>query len=328
MIGESAPMRQIIRLIEDTACSKIPVLLLGETGTGKEIAAALIHDCSGRRGRFVAVNCAALNLSLIEDELFGHEKGSFTGADRRHEGLFEQANNGTLFLDEITEMPIEAQAKLLRVLEQARVRRVGGKEETVTDVRFIAASNRPVGRSSREGNLRLDLFYRLDGLRIELPPLRERLEDLPLLIQHFLRQSNQENNRQVEGVDDECLDAMHAYWWPGNIRELKHTIDVAVVLCKTGKLSIHHLPARIVSGAKAETSFTVHLPCSAHEVLQELVTRTIKYVGGNKERAAELLGLSRATVYNWLARYLRKQSGGALNGNANGNDHRDRRDFS
>ncbi len=322
MIGHSVSTRRIMDLIERAARSRIAVLIIGETGTGKEVAATKVHELSGRRGRFVPVNCAALAQSMIEAELFGHERGSFTGADRRREGLFEQANAGTLFLDEITEMPPEAQAKLLRVLQDGKVRRVGGNDEIPVDVRFIAASNRRLERALKERCLRPDLFFRLQGLRIELPPLRKRMEELPIFLTHFVNEANKEHGRRVEGADKEFLDALRRHSWPGNIRELKQVIDRGVVLCKSTTLTTRDLPEDFAASASRETSFPVLLGSSLRDVAQELVLRTIAFAGGNKDRAAQMLGMSRGTLYKHLARYGDQQVGGGPYVDWNGNGRR------
>ena len=319
MIGHSLSMRRVMGLIERAAQSKIPVLIFGETGTGKEITAKKVHELSGRKGPFVPINCAGFSPSLIEAELFGHEKGSFTGADRRHEGVFEQANAGTLFLDEITEMPAEAQAKLLRVLEGSRVRRLGGKEKIAVDVRFIVASNRPLHVAVREGRLRADLRFRLEGLRIQLPPLRSRREELPTLVGRFIEEANQEQGKNVQGADEEYLQALRRYRWPGNIRELKHVVALGVVLCEARNLSPDNLPDHIATSAARDDSFTADLGSPLDDILREYVWRTVRFAGGNKEHAAEILGVSRGTLYKYLARYEERRAVGSLHADGNGN---------
>jgi len=245
MIGQSVPMRRIMEAIERVAPARVSVFITGETGTGKEEAAKAIHERSGRTGPFVPVNCAAIIETLIESELFGHQKGSFTGADRRHPGLVERANGGTLFLDEISEMRSEAQAKLLRVIEERRVLPVGGTQEIPIDVRFLAASNRAPKQAIGEERLREDLYYRLCAATIHLPPLRDRLEDLPALIDHFLTQANHDYQRQVDSIDPECLCALKTYRWPGNVRELRNVFDTAVLMTHSTRLSVEDLPEEI-----------------------------------------------------------------------------------
>ena len=257
MIGHSVPMRRLMNLIDRTASSNLPTIITGETETGKEITAREIHDRSARKGPFVPVNCAAIAESLFESELFGHEKGSFTGADRRRQGHIERANGGTLFLDEITEMRGDAQAKLLRVIEEKTVLPVGGTEEIAIDVRFLAASNRRPEQAIDDGRLREDLYYRLNGLSIELPPLRERIDDLPLLIDYFIAQANRDHHRKVQGVDDKCRKALGNYHWPGNIRQLQNVIETAVLLATLNQISVNELPEEIRTSANHESYFTV-----------------------------------------------------------------------
>ncbi len=316
MIGHSVSMRRIMGLIERTAPSNLPVIITGETGTGKEITAKAIHDRSGRTGPFVPINCAAIAETLIESELFGHQKGSFTGADRQRQGLIERANGGTLFLDEISEMRSEAQAKLLRVIEERRVLPVGGTQEIPIDVRFLAASNRMPTQAIREERLRADLYYRLNALAIHLPPLRERLEDLPILVDHFIRQANHDHQKQVEGVDPECLRVLKNYRWPGNIRELRNVFGSAVLLARSTRLSVDDLPEEIRTLASRENSFTVYLGSPLEEVEQEFIRRTIAFADGNKARASEILRVPRRTLYGKLERYdTRHESNGRSNGN-------------
>lgn len=254
LLGRSLAARKVISLIEQVAATTAPVLIRGESGTGKELAAKSIHACSARRGRpFVAINCAAMPETLIESELFGHERGAFTGAHQRREGCFERANGGTLLLDEITEMRLEMQATLLRVLEEKEVRRLGGIKEIPVDVRILAASNRQPRRAIREGRLREDLYFRLSVLSIELPPLRERIEDLPLLVEAFLRQFNREHRKAVQGINEDCLGSLKSYLWPGNIRELRNVIERAVILCRSSMLSSADLPIDLTDQARAGT---------------------------------------------------------------------------
>jgi two-component system, NtrC family, response regulator HydG len=321
LVGWSLAARQVVSLIEQIAATTAPVLITGETGTGKELAAKSIHARSARRARpFVAINCAAVPEALIESELFGHERGSFTGAHQRQAGCFERANGGTLLLDEITEMRSEMQAKLLRVLEEKEVRRLGGDREIPIDVRVLAASNRQPRRAIREGRLREDLYFRLSVLSIELPPLRERIEDVPLLAAQFLRQFNREHRKAVQGIDEDCFSSLKAYSWPGNIRELRNAIERAVILCRSSMLSFGDLPADLVdqAGAGTDPDFTIRLGASLKEVEAELIFRTLASVGGNKTRAARILGVARRSIYNLLERH----SGHAAAGHPNGKGHR------
>jgi two-component system, NtrC family, response regulator HydG len=315
MIGQSVPMRRIMRLIERIASSDVPVLITGESGTGKEITAQLIHKLSSRRdGPYLAVNCAAIPETLIESHLFGHEKGAFTGADRRKQGLFESANGGTLLLDEITEMRCETQAKLLRVIEERKVLPIGSTREIPINVRVLAASNRRIEHAIRDGHLREDLYYRLKVCSIHLPPLRERIGDLPLLIDHFVERTNEEHGRQITGIDDSCITALAGYWWPGNVRELKHAIEHAVIFCESTRLAVSDLPSEIEATARPDSSFTVHLGSSMKDVVDELICRTVTYAGGNKVRAAKILGVNRRTIYSRLENYEVHETSGPMNG--------------
>jgi len=257
-----------MNLIEQVAATTAPVLITGESGTGKDLAAKSIHARSLRRDRpFVAINCAAVPETLIESELFGHERGAFTGAHQRRAGCFERANGGTLLLDEITEMRSEMQAKLLRVLEEKEVRRLGGVKEIPIDVRVLAASNRQPRRAIREGRLREDLYFRLSVLSIELPPLRERIEDVPLLTAQFLRQFNREHSKAVQGVAEDCLKSLKAYSWPGNVRELRNVIERAVILCRSSMLSSGDLRINLAdqAGAGTDPDFTIRIGASLKE---------------------------------------------------------------
>jgi len=319
MIGHSVSMRRIMEAIERVAPARVSVFITGETGTGKEVAAKAIHDRSGRTGPFIPVNCAAIIETLLESELFGHQKGSFTGADRRHQGLIERANGGTLFLDEISEMRSEAQAKLLRVIEERRVLPVGGTSEIPVDVRFLAASNRTPKQAISEERLRADLFYRLNTCTIHLPPLRDRLEDLPMLIDHFIEQANHDYQRQVDSIDPEFLAALRTYRWPGNVRELRNVFETAVLMTHSTQLSVEDLPEEIKISTNRETSFTVFLGSPLQEIEQEYIRRTIEFADGNKARASEMLGVPRRTLYGKLERYDARHKS---NGRPNGSGHR------
>ena len=323
LVGRSPAARRVISLIEQVAATTAPVLITGETGTGKELAAKSIHARSARRDRpFVAINCAAMPEALIESELFGHERGSFTGAHQRQAGCFERANGGTLLLDEITEMRPEMQAKLLRVLEEKEVRRLGGGREIPIDVRVLAASNRQPRRAIREGRLREDLYFRLSVLSIELPPLRQRIEDVPLLAAEFLRQFNREHRKAVQGVAEDCLKSLKAYSWPGNVRELRNVIERAVILCRSSMLSSGDLPTDLAEqfAMGTDADFTIRPGASLKEVEAELIFRTLASVGGNKTRAARILGVARRSIYNLLERH----NGHAATAHPNGKGYRNR----
>jgi transcriptional regulator with PAS, ATPase and Fis domain len=321
LVGWSLAARQVMNLIEQIAATTAPVLITGETGTGKELAAKSIHARSARRARpFIAINCAAVPEALIESELFGHERGSFTGAHQRQAGCFERADGGTLLLDEITEMRPEMQAKLLRVLEEKEVRRLGGVREIPIDVRVLAASNRQPRRAIREGRLREDLYFRLSVLLIELPPLRERIEDVPLLAAQFLRQFNREHSKAVQGIDEDCFSSLKAYSWPGNIRELRNAIERAVILSRSPMLSSGDLPTALAdrTGAGSDLGFMIRPGASLKEVEAELIFRTLASVGGDKTRAARILGIARRSLYNLLERH----DGHASTGRPSGKGYR------
>src|SRR5262249_14459078 len=246
VIGSHPSMVKLLRVVEQVAPSRASVLIHGETGTGKELIAEMIHRASPRaRAPLVRLNCAALSESLLESELFGHEKGAFTGAVGRREGRFEQANGGTVFLDEVSEIPLATQVKLLRFLQERTFERVGGNETLKVDVRILAATNRDLQRRIADGAFREDLYYRLNVVTLEIPPLRERISDIPELAAFFLRRYAQENGKRIEAFSDDALRALSGYGWPGNVRELENAIERAVVLCEGGRIELRHLPASI-----------------------------------------------------------------------------------
>ena len=318
MIGQSVQMRRIMEVIERVAPARVSVFITGETGTGKEVAARAIHDRSGRTGQFVSVNCAAIIETLIESELFGHQKGSFTGADRRHQDSIERANGGTLFLDEISEMRSEAQAKLLRVIEERRVLPVGGTREIPIDVRFLAASNRMPKQAIGEERLREDLYYRLTATTIHLPPLRDRLDDLPMLTDHFIKQANHDFKRQVDRIDPECLSALKTYRWPGNVRELRNVFESAVLWRTRCDSRWTTFPMKSKSPRTGKLLSRFHLGSPLDEIEQEYIRRTIAFADRNKARASEMLGVPRRTLYGKLERYDARHKS---NGRSNGNGH-------
>jgi DNA-binding NtrC family response regulator len=311
MVGTSRAMQDIFGLIEQIAPSNVSVLITGESGTGKELVARTLHDLSPRKPRpFVAVNCAAIPETLIESELFGHEKGSFTGAVERRAGCFELATGGTLLLDELGEMPAGTQAKLLRVLEERKLRRIGGRTEQDVDVRVLAAPNRDPAEAIARGELRSDLFYRLNVFHIDLPPLREHVEDLPAMAEAMISEMNQKHGKKVSGVGQSILDRMMAYDWPGNARELRNTIERAVVLCPDGApLDAAHLPPAF-GKAQAQSMpvfdaniVSVRVGTTVDEAERLLIMRTLESTGQNKTRAAEILGVSLKTLHNKLKEY-------------------------
>jgi DNA-binding NtrC family response regulator len=309
MIGRSLAMRRVMSLIEQVAPSSASVIIIGESGTGKELVARTIHELSPRHGGpYVAINCAAMPETLMESELFGHERGAFTGADRRREGCFELANGGTLLLDEIGEMKPELQAKLLRVLEESKLRRLGGSTEVTIDVRVLAATNRNLDAAIKEGRFREDLYYRLNVFAIELPALCERAEDTPALVDHFLGELKQPQGKNITGVDAECLEVLKSYRWPGNVRQLRNVIERALIVSRGPLITVADLPPDMKRTTGSSSSFELRLGMSLDDVERELIMRTIEFTGGNKSRAAEVLGISLKTLYNRLERYQGKDA--------------------
>jgi DNA-binding NtrC family response regulator len=316
IIGRSPLMHRVFEQIRLVAPTHSTVLILGESGTGKELVARAIHQNSPRKdGPFVAINCAALPSELAESELFGHERGAFTGAVAAKPGYFEAASGGTLLVDEISEMPLSLQPKLLRVLEQRVVTRVGSTRETPVDVRVIAASNRRLDEAAREGAFRQDLFYRLAIVWIDLPPLRDRGEDIPLLVSTFLRELNAQHGRHVEELAPDALAALHRYSWPGNVRELRNTLESMVVLTSKRRLDAGDLPPHLRLGTAAAAA-AVPLPAptlaagrsalvgrSLAEIEKEAILGALDACGGNRTRAAQMLGIAVRTIQRKLADY-------------------------
>jgi DNA-binding NtrC family response regulator len=304
MLGHSPAMQEVYDQIGRVAPTAASVMLVGESGTGKEVAAQTLHQLSLRRKQaFLAVNCGAISPNLIESEMFGHERGSFTGADRQHKGYFERANGGTLFLDEITEMPIELQVKLLRVLETGMFMRVGTTREIETDVRVIAATNRDPEQAVLEGKLRLDLYHRLNVFPINLPPLRERGKDVELLAQAFLDELNERHSTRKH-FPPALKDMLMAYPWPGNVRELKNYVQRAHIMSSADSDSTATVPLQItLSKPAAGTAITVPFGTSLAEADRQLILATLEQCGGVKTRAAEILGISLKTLYNRLVEY-------------------------
>jgi DNA-binding NtrC family response regulator len=313
MVGNSQKMREIFGLIEQIAPSNVSVLITGESGTGKELVARTLHDLSPRKNMpFVAVNCAAIPETLMESEIFGHEKGAFTGAAERRAGCFELASGGTLLLDELAEMPLGTQAKLLRVLEERKIRRLGARSEQEVDVRVLAATNRNPETVVADGLLRQDLFYRLNVFNITLPPLREHMDDLPILAESMLSAMNAKHGRHVAGVAESMLERMSNYNWPGNARELRNVIERAVILCPDGApLDVGHLPPGFgktqgpLAGSFEADVVPVRVGSTMEEAERQLILRTVESTGQNKTRAAEILGLSIKTLHNKLKEYER-----------------------
>jgi len=302
ILGEHAVLREIKRILPRVARSESTILLTGESGTGKEVIARNVHSMSGRSARpFLAVNCASLPDTLFESELFGHERGAFTGAVRREIGLFEAAEGGTIFLDEIAEVKLETQAKLLRALQEKEIRRVGGKENIPTDVRIVAATNRDLEEAVRDGRFRADLFYRLNIVRLSLPPLRDRISDIPILAEHFLARHGEKGVPPVREISKEAMRLMMRYPWPGNIRELSSVIERAVVLAEGGTIGRDELPQELREDAEAVPAKAFDLPplgIDFEKVEEHLLRQAVARSGGVHVRGAELLRMSyKAYIY-------------------------------
>ncbi len=304
IIGTGPAMQSVFELVKKVAPSNASVVLTGESGTGKEIVARAIHNLSPRKDKpFVALNCSAIPATLIESELFGYERGAFTGADQRRMGNFELAHNGTLFLDEIAELPLELQAKFLRVLEDHKIRRLGGRGEVEVDVRVICATNRDLKDEIRRGRFREDLYFRLHVFTIQLPPLKERREDVPLLVHHFIEKFNGETGKHVQGVSPAALGMLQGYAWPGNIRELRNTVERAMILVDGDVIGEEHLPPDMQTSRPEAAMLRVPLGIAMDKVEKEYILASLQKNGGNKARTAEVLGISEKTLYNKLNRY-------------------------
>jgi DNA-binding NtrC family response regulator len=308
MVGASHVMQELMRQVEMAAPSTASVLITGETGSGKEIVARSIHMLSPRAMRpFVAINCSAIPESLMESEIFGHEKGSFTGAAERRIGCFELAHGGTLLLDEIGEMPAPTQAKLLRVLEDHKVRRLGSKVETPVDVRVLAATNKNPEQAVASGHLRQDLYFRLNVFHIHLPPLREHKEDLQVLVDHLLVEISAKHGKRVSGVGTDAMDLFRSYPWPGNVRELRNVLERAVIASDRGTIGRQHLPPDFghapAVGAPGLGGLRFPVGTTVDDAERELILQTLTATSQNKTRAAELLGISLKTLHNKLKEY-------------------------
>jgi len=317
LVGTGPAMQELYRMIEMAAPTPAPILITGESGTGKELVARTIHELSQRaQAPFVAVNCAAIPETLLESEIFGHEKGAFTGALERRAGCFELAHQGTLFLDEIVEMNPAMQAKFLRVLENNTVRRLGGRAEVQMDVRVLAATNKDPQKALREGTLREDLFYRLNVVSLVLPPLRDRREDIPLLTQAFIEEFNAKYDKRIGGVDEGAQAALEMAPWPGNVRELRNTLERAVIVCGDQRLGLKHLsdlsgsagpraavPLHGHPSMPSGNDLAVPIGTSLDEAEKQLILRTLAAQDNNKTRAAQVLGISLKTLHNKLKVY-------------------------
>jgi DNA-binding NtrC family response regulator len=313
--GTSEVMQKLYKQIELAAATSANVIICGESGTGKELVARAIHKLSPRlRNPFVALNCSAIPPTLLESEIFGHERGAFTGAIYRKKGCFEMADGGSIFLDEITEMPYELQSKLLRVLEERSFRRVGGNEEIRVDVHILAASNRDLKRAVEEARFRQDLYYRLNVFSIWTPPLRVRPEDIPVIVRRFIQDFNRKNKRNIKNIAANAMDILQKYHWPGNVRELKNTIERASIVCDTDCIQMEHLPPHLIeprsldktsppekNNGESVISWPIPTPLSLIE--QTLITKTLEFHSGNRTKAAKDLGISLKTIHNKIKKY-------------------------
>ncbi|MBF0258930.1 MAG: sigma-54-dependent Fis family transcriptional regulator [Desulfamplus sp.] len=306
IIGISEPMQLIFDLVSRVAPTEASVLILGESGTGKELIADAIHRLSPRRDHpYITINCASLPETLLESELFGHEKGAFTGAVKKRAGRFQSANRGTIFLDEIADMPFSLQAKLLRVLQEQEIQPLGSSKISKVDIRVVAATNKVLEDAINDKRFREDLFYRLNVVSIKLPPLRERKSDIPLLADFFLSKYAQKNSRHLTGYSSEAMDALTGYHWPGNIRELENTVERAVILSRSETIMFEDLPPSIIfiDGIPAKTEEVITQEKSLKEMEKLMILRTLKETDGNRTHSAEILGISRRTLQLKLKEY-------------------------
>lgn len=303
MIGKSAELNKVRAMISKAAPTKASVLITGESGVGKELVARAIHNQSPRKDNaFIVVHCAALSETLLESELFGHEKGAFTGADSLAHGKFELADGGTIFLDEIGEINLSTQIKLLRVLQERSFERVGGEKTINVDIRIVAATNKNLEEEVRAGKFREDLFYRLNVVRIEMPALRERKDDIPLLMHGFLKEFNIENQKNILGFDNRAKSAILKYSWPGNIRELRNCVESAVVMCTKDQISFDDLPSTVRSGCDI-SAITIPAGITMNEAEKIIITENLALNNGNKTKTAETLGIGRKTLHRKLIEY-------------------------
>ena len=303
LVGESPVIQQVYELIDNVAQTEVPVMILGQSGTGKELVSRAIHESGPRRDKpFIKVNCAALNENLLESELFGHVKGAYTGADRHRVGRFEAAHEGTIFLDEVGDIPPPIQVKLLRVLEEKEIERVGDHQPIGVDVRILTATNRDLEALTAQGLFREDLFFRISVFPLQIPPLSERIDDIPLLVQHFIRHNGLTSGKRIVGVSPAAMAALTNYAWPGNVRELRSSIEYAFVLCKDATIECGHLPPKILQP---------HHP-SEHRVARgnrtnlrerEELVRVLRQAAGNQSEAARILGVSRVTIWKRIKKY-------------------------
>ncbi|MBM4065434.1 MAG: sigma-54-dependent Fis family transcriptional regulator [Planctomycetes bacterium] len=297
LVGNTPQMKQIFHMIADVAPSTASILILGETGTGKELVANAVHCQSDRACMpFVALHCAALSEGVLESELFGHEKGAFTGAVQARKGRFEMADGGTLFLDEVGEMSLKVQVKLLRVLEKGEFERVGGEKTLKVDVRLITATNRNLEKEVSEGRFREDLFYRLNVITIHLPSLRERKDDIPILSNFFVIKYTKKYKKEIKGFAPEAMEALCAYHWPGNVRELENVVERAIVLCKKNTISVEHLPGNVVPDKDDMSVIKIPVGISLKEAEKEIIQKTLQMTHGSKKEASKILGISNRKI--------------------------------
>ena len=300
IIGKSSAMQRVMTLVKKVADARISVLITGETGVGKEVVANAIHNLSSRSEKaFVPVVCSSLSETLLESELFGHEKGAFTNAESLHKGKFELAHGGTIFLDEIGEINPSVQVKLLRVLQERKFERVGGEVPIEVDVRVIAATNKNLEEEVKAGRFREDLYFRLNGIHIEVPPLRERKDDLPLLLNSFLERYNEENGKSVSGFDSHARNILYKYDWPGNIRELQHCVESSVVMASGNEITLEDLPPSVTRASSVE-SISVPVGITLDEAEKIIIKETLAFNKGNKSKTAEVLGIGRKTLHRKL----------------------------
>lgn len=306
VIGSSRVFKEILKVVYQIAPTRGTVLITGESGTGKEIIAEIIHYNSQRKDKpLVKINCSALPETLIESELFGHEKGAFTGAIKEKPGRFELADNGTMFLDEVGDISPHLQVKLLRVLQDGVFERVGGTEALKVDVRLIAATNHSLLDAVEQKKFREDLYYRLNVINVHLPPLREREEDIPLLANYFLEKYSKENNKDIKLMDDKVMQVFRSYTWPGNVRELENTIEHAVIMCKSNVITTDCLPQSVQNGKK-QSNMTFPVGSRLEHIEKNVILRTVDFTAGNREEAANILGIGVATLYRKLQEYQEK----------------------
>ena len=310
-IGQSPSMQRMFELARKVAPTAASVVIQGESGSGKEVLGRAIHGLSPRRdGPFLALNCSAIPAALIESELFGHEKGAFTGASERRPGLLELASGGTLLLDEVAELPLELQAKFLRVLEERKVRRLGGRGEIDIDVRLLSATHADLKDAVRQGAFREDLYFRMAVFSIDIPPLRERREDIPLLAQRFVERFKVETGKRVQGFSPGAMKLLQAYAWPGNVRELRNVVERATILCDGDMIREEHLPPELEPAAPEAATIRLPLGETLDRVEQEYLLASLRRQRGNKARTAEALGISEKTLYNKLHRYAEQEQSG------------------